>query len=76
MSISYLCSVWGKMINTLRGIPDNVKIWLYIGSAILMLLFLWKAIKVNFNAKNEKKMNFLWFLPVLLLAGFIWMLSI
>ena len=76
MGISYLCNVWGEMINTLRGIPDNVKIWIYIGSVILMLLFMWKAIKINFNAKNEKKMNFLWFLPVLLLAGFIVMLSI
>ena len=76
MGISYLCNIWGEMINTLRGIPEEVKIWLYVGSAILIFLFLWKGIKVNFNYKSEKKINFLWFLPVLLLAGFIWMLSI
>lgn len=74
--LSFFSDIWGEMINTLRNIPDNIKVWIYVGCAIFLFAFLVKAFRVNFNAKDSKKINILWFLPVVLLILFIIMLSL
>ena len=74
--LSFFSDIWGEMINTLRSINPTVKMCIYVGCAILALACLIKAFKVNFNAKNEKKMNFFWFFPIVLIVLFIWMLSL
>ena len=74
--LSFFSDMWGEMINTLRNIPPEVEIWLYIGSAILMFAFLVKAVQVNLAAKDTKKMNIFWFFPIILLGLFIFMLSL
>ena len=70
-----LHDVWGEMINTLRSIPSNIKIWIYLACIAIIFFCLYKGFKNNFNPKNEKKRNALWFLPIFIMIFFIYMLS-
>ena len=76
LMLSFFSDIWGEMINTLRSISPIAKVCIYVGCAILALACLVKAFKVNYNAKDEKKRNFFWFFPIILIVLFMWMLSL
>ncbi len=74
MQLSFMCGIFEEMVNTLRGIPASIKVWIYVVSALLLILMVRRLIKVNYN--KDKGRNFAWLLPIILLIILIVMMSI
>lgn len=74
MFLGYMCGIFEDIINNIRDIPSEIKVWLYIGSIAFMIIFGYKAVKENLLAK--KNLNLAWFVPVILLLLFIILLGV
>ncbi len=74
LNVSSLClvSILGEMLNTLRSLDVNVKLWLCLGTVLLLVLCFHNLIKKAYMAK--KKANFLWLIPIVLLIAFLFIL--
>ena len=63
-----LLSIFTDLVNWVRDLDDTLKIFVLLGCLGFACMALIKGIKVNYNPKDFKKMNFLWFLLAVVLV--------
>ena len=74
--LSVFTNVFNSIVNFIRHFSLGFTLFLIFALLILGILALRKAIKVNYNPKDLKKINLTWFLLVLIIFALVAFISI